>query len=375
MTAAILQAAGYKTGLYTSPHLKDFRERIRINGEMIPKEDVIEFTRNIIPLIDSIHPSFFEITVAMAFDHFAKNRVDIAVIETGLGGRLDSTNIIHPEVSLITNIGWDHMQILGNTLEEIAAEKAGIIKKSTPAVIGESQHDIEHVFINKAGSLNAPVFFADQIRHVAEWEYSEGYLDAWVQEKKTDNITAEGIGIERKHYRLDLTGVYQLKNLVSVLEGIHQLKQRGFHIREEHIRDGLSHSKKYNGLHGRWELISQSPRIIADVAHNPDGIRQILAQLELTDYHRLHMVMGMVKDKDVEAVLKLLPKEAVYYFTRAHIPRAMDETKLTDLARKYELHGNHFSDVHAALQQAKMNASKDDLILVCGSVFLVAELM
>lgn len=375
MIAAILQSAGYKTGLYTSPHLKDFRERIRINGEMIPQKDVIEFTKNIIPLIDSLHPSFFEITVAMAFDHFAKQRVDIAVIETGLGGRLDSTNIIQPEVSLITNIGWDHMQILGNSLEEIAAEKAGIIKKNTPVIIGETQPDIQYVFKSKAASLDAPIFFADQLRHVAEWKYAEGYLDAWVQEKNADAAGGGNPGVERKYYRLDLTGVYQLKNLVGILEGIHQLKLKGFNIREEHIKEGLSHSKKLNGLHGRWELIGEKPRVIADVAHNPDGIRQIMAQLELTDYHRLHIIIGMVKDKDVNAVLGLLPREATYYFTRAPIPRALDESALAALAKQHELQGHAFPDVHAALRQARTNAGQDDLILVCGSVFLVAELM
>lgn len=376
MIAAILQSAGYKTGLYTSPHLKDFRERIRINGEMIPKDEVIEFTQNIIPLIDSLHPSFFEITVAMAFDHFAKQRVDIAVIETGLGGRLDSTNIIQPEVSLITNIGWDHMQILGNTLEEIAGEKAGIIKKNIPVVIGETQPDIKHVFKNKAASLDAPLFFADQIRYVAEWKYADGYLDVWIQEKNPEAPGGSGNpGLERKNYRLDLTGVYQLKNLVGVLEGIQQLKIKGFNILEEHIKEGLSHSKKLNGLHGRWELIGDKPRVIADVAHNPDGIRQIMAQLELTDYHRLHLIIGMVKDKDVDAVLRLLPKEAFYYFTRAPIPRALDESTLMNLASNHELKGTSFPDVHSALRQARTNAGKDDLILVCGSVFLVAELL
>lgn len=365
MIASILQCAGYKTGLYTSPHLKDFRERIKINGQMIAQEDVVIFTETIIPLIDKIEPSFFEITVAMAFDHFAKNKVDVAVIEVGLGGRLDSTNIIEPVLSVITNIGWDHMNILGDSLEKIAAEKAGIIKQNIPVVIGETNEASKPVFEKFAKEKNAPIVFADTVRYAPEWQQKNGQLDVWIEQDHTN---------ERKFYQLDLPGIYQLKNLVTVLEAISQLKLQGFVIEEKHISEGLIHSKKINGLHGRWELIQKDPQVIADVAHNADGIQQLLAQLEMVDYHHLHIVIGMVKDKEVEKVLALLPREAVYYFTRAQIPRALDEQILAMKATAFGLNGKAFPNVHDALKEANAHASSDDLILVCGSVFLVAEL-
>lgn len=365
MIASILQCAGYKTGLYTSPHLKDFRERIKINGQMIGQEDVINFTERIIPLIDKIEPSFFEITVAMAFDHFAKNHVDVAVVEVGLGGRLDSTNIIHPVLSVITNIGWDHMNILGDSLEKIATEKAGIIKNQVPVVIGETNEASQHVFEKFAQDKNAPIIFADRIRYAPEWKQHNGQLEVWVEQDHTN---------ERKYYQLDLPGIYQLKNLITVLESISQLKMQGFVIEENHIFEGLSHSKRINGLHGRWELIQKDPQVIADVAHNADGIQQILAQLEMVNYHHLHIVIGMVKDKEVEKVLALLPKEALYYFTKAQIPRALDEQILYMKAASFGLMGKAFSNVHDALREATFHAKPDDLVLVCGSVFLVAEL-
>jgi dihydrofolate synthase/folylpolyglutamate synthase len=365
LIAAVLQEAGYKTGLYTSPHLKDFRERIRINGTMVPKEFVIDFTERIIPSIDELNPSFFEITVAMAFDYFAQEKVDVAVIEVGLGGRLDSTNVISPDLSVITNIGWDHMNVLGNTLEKIASEKAGIIKKNVPVVIGQTQTETEKVFIEKASVMDAPISFADKKRFVADYRHHNHLLEVMVDDHHTD----------RKKYQLDLTGVYQLKNIITVLESIHQLQIKGYRITEDHIQKGLSASKKINGLHGRWELLQQAPKIIADVAHNVDGIRQLMMQLEMTDYHDLHIVLGMVKDKDVDAVLPLFPKEATYYFTNANIPRALDATALQQKSMVHELQGNVYPDVHRALDAAKLHANKDDLILVCGSVFLVGEII
>lgn len=365
MIAAILQKAGYKTGLYTSPHLKDFRERIRINGEMIPEEKVISFTEKISPSINELNPSFFEITVAMAFDFFAEEKVEVAVIEVGLGGRLDSTNIIHPDLAIITNIGWDHMNILGNTLEQIASEKAGIIKEGTPVVIGETQPESAPVFLKFAEEKKAPIVFADKQRFVSDYTQHPGKLQVRIDDHYHQ---------DQKIYELDLHGIYQLKNIITVLESVKQLQNIGYKISEDHIREGLASSRKINGLHGRWELINTSPRIIADVAHNVDGIKQLIMQLEMTDYHHLHIILGMVKDKDVDAVLKLFPKEATYYFTKAQIPRAMQETELLQKATAHELIGKSYTNIGEAMRAAKSHSKEDDLILVCGSVFLVGEL-
>jgi dihydrofolate synthase/folylpolyglutamate synthase len=364
MLAAVLHTAGYKTGLYTSPHLKDFRERFRIDGEMIPKEFVIDFTQRIQPVIEEINPSFFEITVALAFDFFAKQNVDIAVIEVGLGGRLDSTNIILPEVSVITNIGWDHMNILGNSLEEIAYEKAGIIKENIPVVIGEVLPETKPVFEKAAGANRAPMIIANEHEYAAEWQYKNHELQVMVAETGTD---------ERETYLLDLPGYYQTKNLITVLATIKQLQHRGWHIDKAHIQKALKQVKKLTGLHGRWEVIREHPMVVLDVGHNADGIRQILAQIELTDHLHLHMVVGFVKDKDITHVLSLLPKEASYYFTRARIPRALTEDELMQQAKAAGLEGSTYPDVNAALKAALHKAVKEDLVLVCGSVFVVGE--
>lgn len=364
MLAAILQSAGFKTGLYTSPHLHDFRERIRVNGQLIAQQNVIEFTRNIQPQIEALNPSFFEITVAMAFDYFAKEKVDIAIIEVGLGGRLDSTNVITPELSVITNIGYDHMNLLGNTLKEIAGEKAGIIKKNIPVVVGEWLPETRIVFEEKAKREQAPIYFAGDNLFVTEWEYKGSSLAVTVANHHND---------ERERYELDLPGYYQTKNLLTVLSAIHQLQQQGWNIAREAIRKGLAHSKKLTGLHGRWELIHHKPDIILDVAHNEDGIKQVLAQLEIADHHQLHIIIGMVKDKDISKVLALLPHTAHYYFTRAQIPRALPESELQTLAAAIGLKGNKYPDVNSAIASAKAHAHEKDLILVCGSVFVVAE--
>ena len=364
MLAAILQTAGYKTGLYTSPHLHDFRERIRINGKMIPEQVVTDFTARIQPMIDKIEPSFFEITVAMAFDYFANEQVDIAIIEVGLGGRLDSTNIITPEISVITNISWDHMNLLGDTLELIAGEKAGIIKKNTPVVIGETIPETAPVFEAKALEENAPLHLATKDLYITEWNYEKHYLQATVANHAND---------ERETYQLELAGYYQTKNLLTVLETVKQLQQKGWNISRKDIQKGLAHTKKLTGLHGRWELVHQKPDIILDVAHNEDGIRQIVKQLEISDHHQLHIVIGMVKDKEIEKAIKLLPKEAIYYFTKAQIPRALPEDKLASIAAANGLHGKTFPDVNSALKSARARADKSDLILVCGSVFVVGE--
>lgn len=365
MLAAVLQTAGYKTGLYTSPHLKDFRERIKVNGIMCEEQFVIDFTQKIKPEIEKINPSFFEITVAMAFEYFAQQKVDIAIIETGLGGRLDSTNIITPELAVITNIGFDHMNLLGNTLDKIAFEKAGIIKPNIPAIIGESITETKPVFDHKATNEKAPIIYAQQKRWVTNWTYEHHQLKVEVENNHSK---------ERKKYHLDLTGIYQTKNLLTVLEAVHQLQIKGWPINEEHVYTALQHVKKLTGLHGRWELLQTNPTIIADVGHNADGIKQIIQQLELTEYNHLHIVTGMVRDKDVDSALALLPKHATYYFTQANIPRAMDAAELQTLAAQHELKGAVFNNVNTAIDAAKNHAHRDDLILVCGSVFLVGEI-
>jgi len=370
MLAAILQTGGYKTGLYTSPHLKDFRERIKINGEMCSEAFVVRFTERIKPLIETLEPSFFEITVAMAFTWFAEQQVDIAVIEVGLGGRLDSTNIIQPELSIITNIGWDHMNMLGNSLPEIAAEKAGIIKKNVPLVIGEwlpetkPVFEKQYAFINNDTSIHPPFVFASEERWITDWQYHHQLLEITVASKKSD---------ERHTYQLDLPGIYQLKNLLTVLAATHELGKKGWNCHEAIVQKALPHVKKKTGLHGRWEIIQQQPAVILDVGHNVDGIKAIRQQLEHCSYQHLHIIIGMVKDKDIDAVLALLPKHASYHFTQAQIPRALDAVSLQQQASVFGLTGHIYSDVNTALKEVLSKAATDDLILVCGSVFLVGE--
>jgi dihydrofolate synthase/folylpolyglutamate synthase len=364
MLAAVLQTAGYKTGLYTSPHLRDFRERFRVNGEMIDKDFVVDFVKRIQPAIDEIEPSFFEITVAMAFEYFVQQQVDIAVIETGLGGRLDSTNVIRPEVAVITNIGMDHINILGDTLSAIAYEKAGIIKPQVPVVIGETALESKLVFEQVALERNAPLYFADTQRYVAEWKYEHHQLVLQVATSGTD---------ERTTYQLDLPGYYQTKNCITVLETIYHLQKAGFKIGEEQVQTALRQVKKLTGLHGRWEVVHVNPVVVLDVGHNEDGIKQITAQIELSDYQHLHIVIGLVKDKEIEKVLALLPREATYYFTRAQIPRALPENELAARAHALGLNGYAYADVNTALKEAMGRAVKNDMILVCGSVFVVGE--
>lgn len=364
MLAAILQTAGYKTGLYTSPHLKDFRERIRVNGAMCTKEFIIDFTERIKPQIERLEPSFFEITVAMAFEYFAQQNVDVAVIETGLGGRLDSTNIILPEISIITNIGYDHTQILGDTLEKIAYEKAGIIKQNIPAIIGEVVDETRPVFESSAKEKNAPLIFAQQNFYVQDFNYENNHLKAEVVDVRKD---------EHHTFLLDLPGIYQTKNIVTVSEAVHQLQLKEWHIKLQHVEKALKQVKHLTGLHGRWEKLKENPAVIVDVAHNTAGIKQLLEQLELESYTRLHLIIGFVKDKDIESILALLPVNADYYFTKAQLPRALNEKILADLAAVHGLKGKDFADVNAALSEAITRADKEDLVLICGSVFLVAE--
>lgn len=364
MLASVLSAAGFKTGLYTSPHLHDFRERIRVNGQMINKEYVISFTERTFHWFDEIEPSFFELTVAMAFSYFADQKVDIAVIETGLGGRLDSTNIINPVLSVITNIGWDHMNILGDTLEKIAFEKAGIIKNEIPVIIGQSQPHSCELFKKIAYERKAAIHFADQMFSVNEHHWSNGKLRLMVHNHRNEN---------EEEYTLDMPGIYQLKNILTVLGSLQSLQELGWNINEEKVKTGLSHVIPSTGLHGRWEIIQLEPMIVLDVAHNEDGIRMILEQLEHVSYQNLHIIYGMVNDKDSSKVLPLLPKKAHYYFTKAHIPRAMNENELKLRASDYQLKGDAFENVKDALQKSLALADKKDLILICGSVFLIGE--
>ena len=364
MLAAIMQTAGYKTGLYTSPHLKDFRERIRVNGLMCDENFVVEFVQKIKPQIETIQPSFFEVTVAMAFEYFEQQNVEIAIIETGLGGRLDSTNIIEPIISVITNIGYDHMDILGNTLPEIAFEKAGIIKKNTPVVVGETLPETKPVFINKAIEENATLSFAEA--NYTLIKATNNHQQQKIIFKRNDENKVRAI-------QMDLLGNYQTKNLFTVLETCKQLNKIDFNLSDEMIASALLKTKKLTGLLGRWQIINENPLIILDVAHNKDGVVQILQQLKQTVYKNLHCVFGMVKDKDHNAVLQLLPKTATYYFTQAHIERALHNELLKEKAINYDLKGEGFSDVNEAIETAKKNAQDDDLILVFGSVFLIGE--
>jgi len=364
MLAAILQQCGYKTGLYTSPHLKDFRERIKVNGVMAEEDFVVEFTERVKPFIARIEPSFFEITVVMAFDYFASREVDVAIIETGLGGRLDSTNVIHPLVSVITNIGWDHMNILGDSLPKIAFEKAGIIKERTPVIIGEENPEVKDVFEKVSAERKAPIHCAYEERQLKLFHYVGDQLS--VELMNTSNGTTA-------LYHLDLPGLYQVKNLITVLSAVDVVSNKMKNVDDESITGALRQVRSLTGLHGRWEMIRQNPRVILDVGHNVDGIKQIVAQLGRTVYHRLHIVIGMVSDKDISSVMRLLPRDASYYFTRASNPRSMPEDQLAEIAAQHGLSGDSYPVVKVALASAVERAGKEDLVLVCGSVFVVAE--
>jgi len=342
MLASILQESGYKTGLTTSPHLKDFRERIRVNGMMCSKDFVVDFVEKNKKLIESVEASFFEVSIAMAFAYFAQQKVDVAVIETGLGGRLDSTNIIHPILSVITNIGLEHTQFLGNTLAEIAGEKAGIIKKNTPVVIGETEDETRPVFIKKAKETHSEIIFAE--------------------EKKFS------------HYESDLKGIYQEKNRRTVLTAIEVLQQKGFKITEEHIRNGLKNVVKNTGLRGRWEILRENPLMVADAAHNVHGLNEAIKQIRATPHERLHLVLGFVNDKDVKSILKLFPRDAYFYFSAPDVPRKLPIEELKSTVPP-EINASFFGSVKKALEKAQENAGKHDLIYIGGSTFFVAEVL
>jgi dihydrofolate synthase/folylpolyglutamate synthase len=341
MLASVLQEAGLRTGLYTSPHLKDFRERIRVNGTMIPEEAVTAFVERHRTTFEPIAPSFFEWTVGLAFDHFRTERVDIAVIETGLGGRLDSTNVVTPEVAVITTIGWDHADLLGGTLEAIAGEKAGIIKPGTPVVVGEAEGAIAAVFREKARTEGATIAFVDQQEPLA--------------------------------YAPDLAGPHQERNARTALAAVRELQAKRWPIREEHITRGLANTCRNTGFMGRWQVIGHDPLTIADVGHNVDGLRVVKAMLARTPHERLHIVYGTVADKDISAALAELPRTATYHFCRADIPRALDAYQLQQLAQAAGLRGEAHGSVRAALEAARAAAATGDLVLVTGSVFVVAE--
>ena len=364
MLASVLQSAGYKTGLYTSPHLKSFTERIRINGKEISKHFVVDFVNRIQPVIERVKPSFFEITVAMAFDYFVREQIDVAVIEVGLGGRLDSTNVITPELSLITNIGWDHTDLLGDTLEKIAAEKAGIIKKNVPVVVSEQQPGVEDVFRNKAAAETAPLYFASD-------EYT-------VQLRDDGQTILFDVLKKGQPYQtsiaLPLQGIYQQKNLAGVFRAIDILKDQGWTISNEQVLDGLMKVTLQTGLKGRWQKLGTNPLIVCDTGHNLDGVTQVVEQLKRLSYRQLFMIIGMVKDKDISGVLQLLPKNANYYFCQAAIPRALDANTLAAQARAQGLKGEVTPDVNEAMEQARAKASAEDVIFIGGSTFVVAEI-
>lgn len=354
MLASVLQCAGYKVGLYTSPHLKDFRERIKINGKMIPKNYVLDFVEKYKNDFEKIKPSFFEWTVGLAFDYFAKEKVDITIIETGLGGRLDSTNVITPLLSIITNISYDHQNLLGDTLEKIATEKAGIIKKNGIVIIGEKHSSAEFI-PQKAGlSMTNKVFEKKAKEMNAMLLYAEDFANA-------------------KNIECGLKGDYQKKNIPTVLLASEMLHPFGFAINNKAVAKGLKEVCKLTGLRGRWDILSKKPLIIADIAHNEAGIKEVFKQVKQTPHKKLHIVFGTVNDKDIHKILSLLPKKAIYYFSKANIPRALDENVLADKAKKIGLNGKIYGSVKEALYAAKKYVRQKDLVLVTGSAFVVAE--
>ncbi len=364
--ASVLQTSGYKTGLYTSPHLKDFRERIKINGEMISEEEVINYVEKNKSFFEELQPSFFEMTVALAFEYFAEQNVDIAIIEVGLGGRLDSTNIINPELSVITNISIDHTQFLGETLEEIAGEKAGIIKEKTPVVIGEYQEDIVHIFSETAFKKNSPVYFADK-------EYYTDYEMMTADYKQILNIKRNN-NTEYPNLKTDLFGGWQNKNIITALKSLEILTQ-DFNISKENIYNGILNVKKNTNFIGRWQILAYNPLTIADTGHNEAGIKEVVRQIKKTPYKKLHFIYGTVNDKNITGILSLLPEDAKYYFTKAQIPRALNENILFDKAQKFNLKGQTYSTVKEAFQTAIQNANKEDLIFIGGSTFIAAEVV
>ncbi len=364
MIAAILQQSGYKTGLYTSPHLIDFRERIRINGKMIPKNCVIEFIEKHKVAFEVIKPSFFEWTFGLALDYFAQQEVDVAVIEVGLGGRLDSTNIITPQVSLITNISLDHTNLLGNTIDKIAREKAGIIKARIPVVISQYQPESASIFSAVAREIKAPLEFADKNFKAGSAKPVKDKLLVEITDKRNGNS---------EQYELDLTGSYQVRNLLGVLNLLEFLKKAGFIIEQVNVKKALAQVTRFTGLNGRWQKLSDKPLIIADTGHNEDGIKQVADNIKQCSYNALHMVIGLVNDKESENILSLFPKKAKYYFVQASVPRALEAKELCSKASKHKLAGKAFSTVEEGLKAAKKAAARGDMVFIGGSSFVVGD--
>ena len=364
LLASVLQEAGYKVGLYTSPHLVDFRERIRVNGEMIIRGNVVDFVQNYRCAIEGIGLSFFEMTVGLAFDYFAKQKVDVAVVEVGMGGRLDSTNVITPDLSVITNIGLDHTQFLGDTLTQIASEKAGIIKPDVPVVIGETHADTAGVFESKAMQLGAPIDFADR-RYKVVPVSDNGQMLTFDVEKLGHTVLGS--------LKCPLTGAYQLKNLATVFQSIEILRILDYKISDENISNGILNVVKNTGFQGRWQIVRKSPLTICETAHNTDGIKAMLTKLDTMRYKRLRMVYGCVNDKDYAAILRMLPLDAVYYFTRPSVERGLDVATLAAAAGECGLSGTSYPNVGEAITAAAGEAEPQDLILVTGSIFLVAD--
>ncbi len=367
MIASVLQEAGLKTGLYTSPHLRDFRERIRVNGKMIPKQKVIKFVRTHTGIIEKITPSFFEMTAAMAFDHFACEKVDVAVIETGLGGRLDSTNVINPVLSVITNIGHDHMDLLGNTIAKVAAEKAGIIKRGVPVVIGETKPDTETVFLLEAEIKGSPVYFADVNFSCILSDPGNSFLRRkYTVKDLTDGSLFSGY--------TTLTGDYQQENIRTVHQAF-KLLMKDLMLTQKNLKDGIRNVIKNTGLLGRWQVIGKDPLTICDTGHNKEGLDWVIRQLLKIPSTGLHFVIGFVSDKDISTILPMFPENARYYFTRAKVQRALDEKELKKKAEEFGLKGESYDDVATALNAARANALQSDLVFAGGSTFVVAEIV
>jgi dihydrofolate synthase/folylpolyglutamate synthase len=367
--ASVLQSSGLKVGLYTSPHLKDFRERIKVNGRKIPKKYVTGFVNSHKEKFSTIKPSFFEYTFGMAIKYFSDEKIDIAIMETGMGGRLDSTNVVSSIVSVITNIGLDHTQFLGDTLQKIAIEKAGIIKPGIPVVIGQTQKETESIFIDFANKNDSSILFADQnftiLNCITDYNNSPKLiLD--ILSVKNKNVTGLISG---------LAGFYQQKNIVTAFQTIDILKSLEFTISENNIKDGFRNVVKQTGITGRWQILNKKPLTICDTGHNIDGLKEIISQINKTPHNKLHFVIGMVNDKDIDRLLELFPKKATYYFCKARIPRALDQELLKRKARQYELPGKSFISVSKAYANAVSNADADDLIFIGGSTFVVAEVL
>ena len=364
MLASIFQSAGYKTGLYTSPHLKDFRERIRINGEMIKQKDVLGITSKLTPIIEDIKPSFFEVTVAMAFDYFSKNEVDIAIIETGLGGRLDSTNVITPELSIITNIGYDHMNILGNSLVEIATEKAGIIKNGVPVVLGRTDEETKNVFIKKAIETTSLLSFSENIYDSIVNDLSPDMISLKLENKQNN---------ETFDIKCDLPGIYQKENIATVATAVDLLNQNGWNISKNAMLKGFEKTKNNTSLFGRWDVLRKKPLLVLDVAHNEDGFSNLISHISKFEFRQIHFILGFSKDKDFNKIIDMLPKEAKFYFTSSNSPRALDHETLLKIALNRNIEGKSFATVNDAIEDALKITKEDDLIIVSGSIYVVGD--